>query len=289
MTHEIDEFLRIFLVGSILRDYPAIDPDIGAFLGNYEIQILIFAHNIKSIAGEHNTHGSLATDHFITYLIYYIGLYQRLLGNQILCGNLQFGFVQTVGREAVLFQCHHEAVLDGIHHQDFIGILFIPEISPFGGRGIYQSLIIDDSYSSPAVGNTVLVAGIVSGSLLIILGTDVFLGIGDLVIIQFLDQVVFNHFLYHVIGRTYHIISGRTSFYLGIHDLVGLELIVDHFDSGLFFEHGDRIGIDIFTPVVDDDFTVFTTGGRGPAAGQSSCGKDTAQKQCNKFFHFFSS
>ena len=88
MTHEIDEFLRIFLVGSILRDYPAIDPDIGAFLGNYEIQILIFAHNIKSIAGEHNTHGSLATDHFITYLIYYIGLYQRLLGNQILCGNL---------------------------------------------------------------------------------------------------------------------------------------------------------------------------------------------------------
>ena len=66
--------------------------------------------------------------------------------------------------------------------------------------------------------------------------------------------------------------------HLGIHDFVGFKFIINHLYAGFFFKHGDRIGIDVFPPVVDDDLSVFA-GSRGSAAaaGCHACNQTGAQ------------
>ncbi len=249
--------MGVLHVGCVLRDHPAVDPYVGAFLGDNIFQIRVFLLGVDGFTGVDNTQGSLSADHLISYLVYHIGLYQRLLLYQKLFGFLQFFFIGGIHGIAQQFKSYHKGVPFGILHQDIVLVFLIPENGP-AVHGIGDHcLIIKNTYGTPAIGDGVEVPRIEAFRLLKILLTDICQGRGELGIIQGLQQIIVDHFLDHVIGRTDHIIAGGAGGYLGIHGLVGLILIIDHPDPCFLFKGIDGIRIDVFTPVIDIDHAVF--------------------------------
>ena len=88
---------------------------------------------------------------------------------------------------AVFLQGNHKCITYGVLHQNIVGIFLIPKDGPAGNRFINHGLVVEDTNSSPAVGYTVLIAGIELFSGLIILSADISLGIGNVVPIQLLQ------------------------------------------------------------------------------------------------------
>ena len=66
--------------------------------------------------------------------------------------------------------------------------------------------------------------------------------IRNVIEIDFSQKIVVNHTLYHIVGRTHHIIGDGTGLNLWIH-FVGFVFFVYHIDTGIFFKHLDGIRI----------------------------------------------
>ena len=79
------------------------------------------------------------------------------------------------------------------------------------------------------------------------------------------SRSLLDHALYHVVGRADDIVGDGAGRYLGIHDLIGLELFIHDLDAGLLLKFRSRTsGSMILAPVVDDDLAAV-----GSLGGQS--------------------
>ena len=103
-----------------------------------------------------------------------------------------------------------------------------------------------------------------------------FFCVGNMIIINFGQQIVVYHFADHIVGRADHIIGGSPGLHFGIHDFVGFEFVVNYPDTGFFFKGGEHIRIDILSPVVYHNFTVF------PFLLRATGGQDTHAHNCKQ-------
>ncbi len=108
--------------------------------------------------------------------------------------------------------------------------------------------------------------------------------IGDIIIVNFQKQAIVQHFLDHIFRRTDHIPVCRAVGDDGIHVFVGVKSLVIDLDTGLFFKHVNDVFINVFTPVIDIYFSVFTGGGAA-ASGKHGCCQQAAAYKQNSFFH----
>ena len=251
----------------IFRDHPSIDPDIGAFLGDHIFQIRIFSLGENSLTGVDDTDGGLIADHLVTHLVDDVSLYQRFLVDKQVFGFLQLVFIGGVERVAQLFQCNSKSIAHAVLHEDVVLVFLVPEYVPAVDGFIYHRLVVQDTDSSPTVGYAVFVTG-VKALCLRQIGLIQIGNIGNVIVIQFFQQSLLDHTLYHVVGRADNIIGHSACRYFGIHDLIGLELFIHDFDAGLFFKFIQHIGIDVFSPVVDNDLIVRRCAVRAAASGK---------------------
>ena len=143
---------------------------------------------------------------------------------------------------------------------------------------MYHGLIVEDTYSTPAIGDTIAVSGVKLFCRLQIIRINVG-DIRDLVVVQRFQKIVFDHFLDHIIGWTDDVIDDCSGLYLRVHNLIGLKFIVNNGDAGFFLKLIQNIRINVFSPVVDDQRVgiggscrvfFFTAGNR--KNGEQECG-----------------
>ena len=56
-------------------------------------------------------------------------------------------------------------------------------------------------------------------------------------------QIIFNHTLDHIVGRTDHVISDGAGLHFGIHDFICLVFFINDLDTGFLFKHRDHVRI----------------------------------------------
>ena len=98
-----------------------------------------------------------------------------------------------------------------------------------------------------------------------------------------------NHFLDHVIGRADSIVGNSASLDDRVHLLIGLEHIVDDFNTSFFLKLGDDRFINVLAPVVNVEFIVFVGTGLGRAAAgyRYRSSKDCQSSHGNASVRFF--
>ena len=177
--------------------------------------------------------------------------------NQILLCLLEFGFVGRVGREAVFFERYHEGIADAVLHQDLAFISRIPEIGPFGRNRksfFFDELrIIKNTDGSPGVWHGIFVFRVELLGHFHVLRVNVF-DIWNIVKVEFGKQVIFLHFLNHVVGWADYIVVDAAGFDDRIHFFQCLKYVVGNLDSGFLFKFLNQVWINIFACIVDVQF-----------------------------------
>ena len=180
-------------------------------------------------------------------------------------------------------ECRSEDVAGIVHHDDIVCVFFIPQAVPAGDRFVDHGVVVKDADGSPQIGDCMrririkFLYGIQINRINV--GN-----IGDIIIVNFQKQAIVQHFLDHIFRRTDHIPVCRTVGDDRIHILIGVKSLVIDLDTGLFFKHVNDVFINVFTPVIDIYFSVFTGGGAATSGKHGCCQQAAAYKQ-NSFFH----
>ena len=251
----------------VLRDDPAVNPDIRAFLRNHVLEVKVcagsldFLLDIEHLAGVDDCERCLAADHLIANLVNHIGLHERLLGNQLVLDGLELGLVGRVDVVAEELLADHEGIADRVLHENVVLVLRVPEVGPAGRRLGFRHHrgVVEDADRAPAVGNRVLVLGVKALGLFEVLRVDV-LVVRDLIEVDRLNEILLNHLLDDVVGGADHIVLDCARLNDREHLLVGLESVVDDLDAGLFLELLHDIFADVLAPVVDIERVVLLRG-----------------------------
>ena len=156
-AQEVKELLRIFNILRILRNDPAVDPDVGAFLRNDVFKVLIFTLGVNGFAGVDYAEGCFLPDHLVTDLVDDVSLDKGLLIHQQLRRRSDLIFIDGIDIIAEHLFRNHKSIADRILHKDVVCVFLIPEDFPGIDGVIHHGGVVKDSDGSPAVGDGVFV------------------------------------------------------------------------------------------------------------------------------------
>ena len=172
------------------------------------------------------------------------------------------GGVEAVAQERL---GNGEGVAVVVEHQDFSGVLAVPQKIPAACVGLVHILaVVDDAHGAPGVGHGVAIFRVIGG---VAEGLIHVLVVGNVVEIERLKHVLFNEAADHIVRGDDDVVAGAAGFELGVEALVAVVGEVVHMNAGGLLEGRDHIqgavGAvgDILSPVVDGDF-VFRRPGR---------------------------
>ena len=119
--------------------------------------------------------------------------------------------------------------------------------------------------------------------------------IRNIVKVQRLQHILFDHTGNHIIGRNDHIIACALVLQDAVHGLVALEGIVHDLDTGLGGEVIQHRLVNVDAPVVDVDHALISGAGifgvagvAAAAAGQQTQGESSCAQECERLFQFLS-
>ena len=94
---------------------------------------------------------------------------------------LKLGRIKGVHRIAVQLERNHKGVSYRVLHQDISGIFLVPEDRPAVHRFLYHGLVIQNTHSAKAVGDSIFVFGIKFSGLLVVLFANIIPGVWHVV------------------------------------------------------------------------------------------------------------
>ena len=277
-AEEVDKLHGVVVVFRALGHAQAVNPDVGAFLGDDVGEIVAVAHGIGGVAGPHQAHRRFAGDHLVLGFIHLVRLDDTglFLLDELLLGQVERVLVAGVHRIAEHFQRHAQRIADGVHHEHVVVILLVPHRRPAGDRRGNHGLVIEDADGAPHIRHGIFAGGIIIGGLEPverILGS-----VGQLRIVELLEQILGDQPFDNIIRGEDHVVALRVVFDLHEHILVGGKPHIVHLDAGFRFKKVNRIFTDVILPVEDVDLF----GGERRKGGQQH---RQGKRESKNFFH----
>ncbi|MPM75692.1 hypothetical protein SDC9_122686 [bioreactor metagenome] len=233
-------------MGSALGDDHVVEPDVAAFLGYDVGQIGILADAVHRVARVHDPHGRAAVDEL------HLDVVRKVRANEGLLRNERFLRCQHIRRVTGVdvFTQHLERDADRIAHavvhQNFAGILLVPERSPAVDGGGHHRGVVEDADRAPHIRNAVSVVRIerkVEEARIDIAH------VRDVALVDGVEQVVRDQLFDNVVRGEAQIVNAVRRGELDEHLFVaGHGRILDR-NAGLFFKLLKQGGVDIVAPV----------------------------------------
>ena len=228
---------------------------VAALLGHYIGEIFVVFQHAQIVTGIVGGNGGVAALHLLKHLVHDLSLIHPVLygvGDELV-SLLNLRFVSGIHRVPQVQQGDAQSIPGVVDKQHVPGVLGIEHGAPAGNGLLHLGGIVDDAQSAPGVGHGVLVLRIVRQILEAVVDL---LKIGDVIIIELGQHILFDQLGDHVVGGDDDVIVHAAHAQLGIEDLVALCGLVVDFDAGLFFKLVDQGLVDIFTPAAHVDHTV---------------------------------
>jgi hypothetical protein len=258
----VDELERVLRMRRAYRDGERILLPHGAFLRHDEVDVVVLLHDLGDVAVILHHHVDFARQQQILAVVLVEGLdVGLLLGEQILGLLQQFGR-RVVQRVAEIFEAVAEQLARIRHDGDLAGIgVGIEQPLPAIGDFLDLRLAIADADHEPGIRQAVFAARIerrVGHEL----RRDV-LDIGDLSVVQRLEQTGLDHALDKLAARNDDVVTGIAGTQLGEELVVGGEQAHIDLDAARLREIIERGLADISVPVVEIELGLL--GGPGGA------------------------
>ena len=225
----------------ILGNDHGIAPDVRALGGHIEAHVFVFIKHHGRVAGVDNGDVLVAVHHTVDDLVGHINGGHRVVHlQQPLIGVVDLVGVLGVHRVAQRLERHHKRVALGIVDVDVTGVVGVaqdlPALALDDGR-VDVLVVVNETDAAPEVGDGVRVVRVVAHTEH---GIRHVLHIGDHALVKRLEEVLVHQAFDHVVGRNDDIVA-VAGHELGVHHLVGVEVLDDDAHAVLFFKVGDDI------------------------------------------------
>ena len=252
---------------------------VGALLRHHVLQIGIGLKHDEVVTSIVGGHSGVAGLHFLEHLVHDLALINtgtHSVCNQLI-GLLNLLLIRGVHGIAQVHQGDAKCVPGVVDQQHVAGVGRIEHGVPTCDGAVDHAGIVDDAKCAPGIRNGVLVLRIIGQ--ILEPRVDLF-KIGNIIVIEFGQHVLFNQLRDHIIGGDNHVVIHAAHTELRIEGLIALCGDIIDSDSGFFLKLVDQGFIDVFTPAahVDDAFLRVSTA--APAQGQGGHHHGKRQGKC---------
>src|SRR5918998_1798234 len=268
------ELVGVVRVLRTVRDAHVVRPAGRSRLGDDEVEVVVPGHREEGVAREDVPEQEVAVDHRGSVLRRVeVAAQQGLLLLELGLRFLQLLGVGGVHAVAQLVEGRSQRLPCVVEHRDLALELRVPHRVPT----VYLPdlvLVVEDASGAPLVGHAVLVVGVVGEPPEVL--PDV-LEVGDLRLVERLDDVALDHDRDHVVRRHDNVVARGPGLELAQKVLVGGEEVLRNLYAGLLLEAGDRALGHVLRPVVEGQLLLLRAaptpstallGGRVRLAGQ---------------------
>ena len=255
--HVIDERLRRELVRCVLANRHVVKPAGPALLGQQPLNGGVLPGRPDDWPVPHVSYNDVLDYHGLCHVLariesFHVGLYFH----QQLTGLHQFTFTVAIDRVPQIFQGGRHDLFPFVRESQLPGVAFrtaLKKERPTAHVGIILGVlgVVTQSGHPPKIGDRIFVARVERG--VEESGREVF-QIRDVFKVQRSQEPLSDMNRHEVVGRKHHVVRRASGLKLGQQVFVSRERVIGDFYAELLFESGNSVRMDVFFPVVDEQF-----------------------------------